>query len=283
MGLSLYAEGILAQMGINVLLAYSVYVMFTTNQLSLGNAGFKAVGAYAAAWLTVSMGWALTPALLVGGVAAMGVACLVAMPILRMQGIFLVMATVAFGEVARSFFLNFEPTGGASGMRGPFGVEVGTILIATALFTFALWLLERSPFGRVLDAVRDDAVAASFAGINVTALKIGTFAAGGFIAGIAGGLFAHYTMYIEPENFSFISSSMAVLFVILGGAQTFLGALAGAIVFTLLPEALRFLGAWRLTVYGMILVALMILRPSGFISRQTIHWWKQRFTRDEPR
>lgn len=277
--MNLYAEGILAQMGINVLLAYSVHVMFTTNQLSLGNAGFKAVGAYAAAWLTVAMGWGLAPALVAGGFAAMLVACLVAMPILRMQGIFLVMATLAFGEVARSFFLNFEPTGGASGMRGPFGVEVGTILFVAGLFTLALWLLERSAFGRVLDAVRDDAVAASFVGIKVSALKIGTFAAGGFIAGVAGGLFAHYAMYIEPENFSFISSAMAVLFVILGGAQTFLGALAGAIVFTLLPEALRFLGPWRLTVYGVILVVLMILRPSGFISRQTIFWWQQRFKR----
>jgi len=121
-----------------------------------------------------------------------------------------------------------------------------------------------------LDALRDDPEVASSIGLNVTLLKLGVFWLGSFIAGVAGGLYAHYMFYIESGNFHIIVSAMGILYVILGGMYTFWGPVLGAIIFSILPEVLRFMEDWRLSVYGAVLVLMMIIRPSGIISRQMV-------------
>jgi len=268
--MNVYYEGIVATMGINILLALSAYAMLATDRLSLGNAGFMAIGAYVSSYLTVISGWALYPALALGALAAAVAAALVGLPVLRLHGIYFVMATLAFGEVVRTFFQNFEPTGGAYGMRGMSGTSVGMIYAFVAGFSLLFLAFEVSRAGRTTYAVRDDDQAARSVGVNVVAVRQLAFVWGGLIAGVAGALFAHYALYIESNNFGFLVSAFAVLFVILGGIQTFWGALLGAVVLTLLPEMLRFLADWRLSAFGALLVALMVLRPEGLLTRAAV-------------
>jgi branched-chain amino acid transport system permease protein len=268
--MSVYLEGVLALMGINILMALSVYAILTTDQLSLGNAGFMAIGAYTSAYLTVKSGVPIFPAILIGAVAASFFGIIIGVPALRLKGMYLVMATLGFAEVVRTFFLNFEPTGGAYGFRGPSGATLNMIYGWVLVFMVFFWLLGRSRLGRSLDAVQDDEEVARTMGLNVTLLKVGVFCLGAFIAGVAGGLYAHYMFYIESNNFNFLISAMAVLFVILGGKNTFWGALVGAVIFSVLPETLRFMKDWRLSLYGALLVSMMIFRPSGIITKQMV-------------
>jgi len=280
--MSVYLEGVLALMGINILMALSVYAIFTTDQLSLGNAGFMAIGAYTSAYLTVKSGIPIFPAIVIGALTASLSGMVIGIPALRLKGMYLVMATLGFAEVVRTFFLNFEPTGGAYGFRGPSGATLpmigGWVLVSMVFF----WLLGRSRLGRSLDAVQDNEEVASTIGLNVMLLKVGVFCLGAFIAGVAGGLYAHYMFYIESNNFNFLVSAMAVLFVILGGKNTFWGAVVGAVIFSVLPELLRFMGGWRLSLYGAVLVIMMIFRPPGIITRQMVRdagEWSQRIFR----
>ena len=152
-------------------------------------------------------------------------------------------------------------------MRGLFGTTFEMVLLTVVAVTIGLWRIEQSRIGRAFDAVAADEDAAQGAGVNVRAVKVMAFGIGAFIAGLAGGLSAHHLLYVEPGHFSFLVSAMAVLFVILGGMQTFWGAMLGAVIFSLLPEMLRFMEDWRLSVYGAALIILMILRPNGLLSR----------------
>lgn len=268
--MSVYMQGVVALMGVNILMALSVYAMITTDQVSLGNAGFMAIGAYTSAYLTVISGMPIFPAIVIGALAASLIGLMVGIPVLRLSGLYLVMATFGFGEVVRSFFLIFEPTGGAYGFRGPVGTTLPMIYGWVLAFMVFFWLLGRSRLGRSLDAVRDDPEVASSIGLNVALLKLGVFWLGAFIAGVAGGLYAHYMFYIESGNFHILVSAMAILYVILGGMYTFWGPVLGAIIFSILPEVLRFMEDWRLSLYGAVLVLMMIFRPSGIITRQMV-------------
>ena len=265
--MNVYVEGVLALMGINILLALSAYAILATDRLSLGNAGFMAIGAYVSSYFSVNLGWGLLPAFALGGLTAAAVGLLVGLPVLRLQGIYFVMGTLAFGEIARTFFQNFEPTGGAYGMRGMFGTSLGMIYACVAVFLALFLAYGMARAGLAADAVRDDDEAARSIGINVVAVRLLSFAWGALIAGVAGALFAHYALYIESGNFNFLVSANAVLFVILGGVQSVWGAVVGAIILSLLPEGLRFLSDWRLSAYGFILVAVMALRPEGILTR----------------
>jgi branched-chain amino acid transport system permease protein len=265
--MNIYLEGVLALMGINILLALSAYAILATDRLSLGNAGFMAIGAYVSSYLSVNLGWGLLPAFALGGLSAAALGLLVGLPVLRLQGIYFVMGTLALGEIVRTFFQNFEPTGGAYGMRGMFGTSLGMIYACVAVFLALFLAYGMARAGLAADAVRDDDEAARSIGINVVAVRLLSFAWGALIAGVAGALFAHYALYIESGNFNFLVSANAVLFVILGGVQTVWGAVVGAIILSLLPEAFRFLADWRLTAYGFVLVAVMALRPEGIFTR----------------
>ena len=264
--MSVYMQGVVALMGVNILMALSVYAIISTDQVSLGNAGFMAIGAYTSAYLTVKTGLAIFPAIFIGALAAGVMGLLVGIPVLRLSGLYIVMATFGFGEVVRTFFLNFEPTGGAYGFRGPIGTTLPMIYGWVLAFIIFFWLLSHSRLGRSFAAVRDDPEVANSIGLNVKLLKLGAFWLGAFIAGAAGGLYAHYMFYIESNSFHILVSTMAILYVILGGMYTFWGAVVGAIIFSILPEMLRFMQDWRLSLYGAVLVLMLIFRPSGIIT-----------------
>ncbi len=277
--MSVYLYGLLVLMGVNILMALSVYAIIMTDQVSLGNAGFMAIGAYTSAFLTVKLAIPLFPAIIVGALVASIIGFLIGIAVFRLEGLYFVMATFGFGEVVRTFFLVFEPTGGAYGFRGPYGTTLSLVCAWVVAAIVFLWLLGRSRLGRSFDALRDDPQVTRAMGLNVTALNLGAFSIGAFMAGVAGGLYAHYMFYIESGNFHILMSAMPILFVILGGMYTLWGPVLGAIIFTILPELLRFMEDWRLSLYGAVLVAMMILRPSGIVSRQMVRNIEKRIRR----
>lgn len=265
--MSTYVAGLLADTGIALLGGLSVYVILATGQLSLGNAAFMAVGAYVCAALTVMAKVPLTVALMTAGLASGTLGLVVGFPALRLRGIYLAMATLGFGEMTRSFFLYFEPTGGANGFHGMQPVSVAYIWAWAAGILALVMVLERSRLWLSLRAVNDDEVASGLVGLNATRIKVGAFAVGAAIAGISGGLFAHYQLYIEPANFGFERSVELVLAVILGGSTVAPGALVGAIVLTALPEILRFLIDWRFAGFGALLILVLLFRRQGLLDR----------------
>ncbi len=265
--LSSYELGLLAQIGINLLLALSVYVILSAGQLSLGNAGFMALGAYTASVLTVKAGWPLTLALLAGGALSGVVGLIAGLPALRMSGIYLAMVTLGVGQMVSAFFLVFKYTGAERGFFGMSPVQTSVIwawALGLGLLTF---LLERTRIWLGVRAVNDDEFAAQVVGLNTTVVKLGVFIYGAGLAGVAGGLYAHYNVYIEPHMFGFMESVVMVLYVVLGGSQTIWGPVLGTAVLTLLPEALRFMADWRDGLYGALLILMLVFRPYGIVTR----------------
>lgn len=276
--ISPYYESILIQLGINVILGLSLYFPLAAGQLSLGQGGFMAVGAYSASWLTVAVGWPWPAAFAVaaGGSALLGAA--VGLPALRVKGIYLVLMTMAFGEIVRVFFLNFGPTGAAQGYRG-MGFVTTLPLVAGLAVAVAVLAARTagSRVGRALEAVRTDELAADVIGIDVTRAKLTVFAIGAGVAGLAGALWAHYAQFIDPEEFGLHRSIMPFTFVVVGGIETFWGAIVGATVLTLLPEWLRFLKEWRLAFFGLAMILVMIVRPQGLVDHRLVHGLRRRF------
>jgi len=272
--MSSYQLDLFSSLGINILLALSVYCPMATGQLSIGNAGFMAIGAYVSAMLTVHVHLPLFPSLIIGGIAAAIIGVLFGFPALRLKGIFLAMATLCFGEIVRNFFMNFlQPlTGGAYGFRGIGDVPIsiswiwGWVALSLVFFFF----LSRSRLGLALMATHDDETVSELIGINIVFLKVAAFGVGAFIAGVAGGLYAHYYLYIEPEFFNVWESIFIALYVIMGGMLTYWGPVLGASIFTLLPEFLRFLQDWRGAFFGVVIIGLMIARPSGLVTREML-------------
>ncbi|QIM50053.1 branched-chain amino acid ABC transporter permease [Pusillimonas sp. DMV24BSW_D] len=261
-----YIESVLIFTGINIILALSLYLPVSAGLLSLGQGGFMAIGAYASSACTVFLGLPFGAALILGALAAGLVGAVVGFPALRIKGVYLIILTMGFGEITRVFFLNFEPTGAASGLGG---IEHETTLVwvygIVAVLLFLFFQLRRSRLGRVITTIRDDELAAEVVGVNLARVKIAVFAFGAAIGGIGGGLYAHYALFIDPAQFGFHKSAEIFVMVLLGGMGNYLGATLGAIVFTLLPELLRELQDWRMTIFGSLLVILMIVRPWGLI------------------
>jgi branched-chain amino acid transport system permease protein len=265
--MSTYHAGLLADVGILLLGALSVYIILATGQLSLGNAGFMGIGAYLTSYLTVTMGVPLTVALVIAAVASGATGVIVGFPALRLKGIYLAMATLGFGEMVRSFFLNFDAMGGAGGFHGMHHVSLGYIWTWAAAISLLVAVLEHSRIWLEMRAVHDDEAAASLVGLDTTTIKVGAFGFAAAVAAIAGGLFAHHHVYIEPGNFSFERSIDFVLAVILGGSTVGAGALVGALLLVVLPEYLRFLAEWRFAVFGALLITMLLVRRQGILDR----------------
>jgi branched-chain amino acid transport system permease protein len=265
--MSTYYAGLLADTGILLLGALSVYIILATGQLSLGNAGFMGVGAYAASWLTVEVGMPLTPALIIAALFAGIIGVIIGFPALRLKGIYLAMATLGFGEMVRSFLLNFDTMGGSGGFSGMAHVSVTYIWLWAGGILLLVMLLEHSRLWLEMRAVHDDETAASLVGLNTTATKVGAFGFGAAVAAISGGLFAHHHVYIEPANFGFDRSIEFVLAVILGGSTVAPGAIIGAALLVMLPEMLRFLSDWRLAAFGCLLIVMLLIRRQGIVDR----------------
>jgi len=268
--LSSYQEGILIFLGINILLGWSVYLPLSTAQASIGNAGFMAIGAYISSYLTLNVGCPLFLAIILGGLTASLVGLLLGLPALRLRGIYLVMGTLAFGEMVRNIFLNWEFFGGAYGMRGMKGTSLLLVYFWVFFALFCFYILSRSRLRLTLDSIFDDEVVSQLTGTNIVKIKVGAFGFGALLAGIAGGLYAHYMRFIEPGNFSVLLSVYMLLFVIFGGMRTYWGAVLGAAVFTLVPEISRGLKDYRGVFFGGLIIAFMILRPKGLITRDLL-------------
>ncbi len=267
---------------INIILACSLNVINGYCGLfSIGHAGFFAVGAYVSA--AASVLWfpelaAAQPALalvlvvLIGGVSAALAGLIVGVPCLRLTGDYLAIATVGFGEIIRIFLLNIESVGAS---RGFTAIPLLTgqwfplwVLIFTVLSLVAMSRLIKSSTGRAIISIREDEIAAQSMGINVRFYKIFAFVTGSFFAGLAGGLFAHYSQFLHPSNFTFMVSVMILLMIVVGGLGSQVGAVLGAFVVTLLPEILRFnetLSGIRMLIFGAIMVLVVLVKPQGLM------------------
>lgn len=275
---------LLTLFGFRILLGLSAYVVILTGQISLAQAGFYALGAYTAGAASSMWGWPIFPAILLGGLVGGLFGLLVGFPALRVRGLFLVIATLAFTEIVRMVFLNLKYTirvgdrtigpAAAEGFRGityyfQNGWSSLQIVGFTWLFVLAVllifWLMDRSRAGAVLRAVGEDELAASSVGINLTAAKVTAMTAGGFVAGLAGALYAHYATYVSQEDFGVLLATFAIAYALIGGTGSVLGPIAGVLFFSLLIDGLRFLGDWRNLLFGVLIVAMMNLRPHGII------------------
>jgi branched-chain amino acid transport system permease protein len=265
--MSTYYASLFAEAGILLLGALSVYIILATGQLSLGNAAFMAIGAYLTSYLTVEAGVPITPALVIAAVTAGVIGVIVGFPALRLKGIYLAMATLGFGEMMRSFFINFSTMGGSGGFHGMKHISVGYIWAWAGGILVALMLVERSRVWLEMQAVHDDETAAGLIGLNTVAIKVGAFGVGAAVAAISGGLFAHHHVYIEPGNFGFERSIDFVLAAILGGSTLGLGSLVGAVLLTFLPEFLRPIADWRLAAFGALLILVLLVRRQGILDR----------------
>jgi branched-chain amino acid transport system permease protein len=287
-----YFVDVLTRIGINIILAVSLNLINGhTGQFSLGHAGFMAVGAYTAAAMTMFAGPHVLPAtapefftalwflaaLLAGGIVAAAAGLLVGAPSLRLKGDYLAIVTLGFGQIISVIFRNIDSLGGALGLNGiPAYTNLFWVFAIAALTVYVITAMVNSTYGRGFIATHDDEVAAEAMGINTTRFKIVAFVIGAFFAGIAGGLYGHFTLTISPRGFDFTRSIEIVVMVIVGGMGNTVGVILAAILLTLLPEGLRALGGvspslhWisesRPLLYSILLISLMLLRPQGLFN-----------------
>ncbi len=282
--INLYYLDVLTGIGINIILAVSLNLINGyTGQFSLGHAGFMAVGAYTSAAITINLGPRILAglgvttdlttgvlfffALIVGGLVAAGSGLLVGIPSLRLKGDYLAIVTLGFGEIIRVIFRNMESVGGALGLTSiPPYTNIFWVYSFAALTIYVVACLVNSTYGRGFIAVHDDEVAAEAMGINATRYKIIAFVIGAFFAGIAGGIYGHFKLAIDPKGFDFIKSIEIVVMVILGGMGNTVGVIIAAILLTLLPEWLRGLASYRMMIYSLLLIVLMLTRPQGLFT-----------------
>lgn len=287
--------GLLQIIGVHTILGLSAYIILQTGQVTMAQAGLVSVGAYVSAMLTAMVGWHIIFALIIGGLTTSVLACIVGFPALRVRGLMFVVATLAFGEFVRLFWFNFtyqiEVNGelvgpvGAEGFRqirffpenGWTTLEVTVFIwLISLIIMLALSFLDKSRYGSVLRAVGEDDVAAQSVGINLTTIKVSAFGIGGFIAGVGGALYAHYTTHIEQENFGILLATFAIAYPLLGGLSNVLGTLLAVIFIQgILTEALRFLGDWRNILYGLLILLAMNFRPRGLMDQNLFNQLKR--------
>lgn len=279
-GYNPYFLDIAVTCGINITLAVSLNLINGfTGQFSLGHAGFMAIGAFSSAVLTTNYGdrllplvggqtWILFPlALYAGGLVAAAAGLLVGVPSLRLKGDYLAIVTLGFGEIIRVILQNIKAVGES---RGMFGIPDYTNLFWTfglaAITIYVVWALVNSTYGRGFIAVSDDEVAAEAMGLNTTRYKITAFVVGAFFAGLAGGVYAHFKQYIAPAGFDFNKSIEIVVMVILGGMGKNVGVILAAVLLTVITEPLRKFGGYRIILYSLLIIGLMIARPQGLFT-----------------
>lgn len=262
-----YLLMIMMFIGINLIMALGLNLITgVTGQLSLGHAAFMSIGAYASAIATVNYHVPFLLGVLTGGLVACLFGIIIGFPTLRLTGDYLAIATLGFAEIVRVQFTNMKITNGAIGFLGIEGSTTFPIVVTIAVFTIcAMAWLENSRNGRAMLAIREDEIASSAVGINTTLYKIQAFAIGAFCAGVGGALFAHTTTFIQPTDFGFLKSVDILSIVVLGGLGSIPGTIIGAVVLTAAPEILRPLSNYRMMVYGVLLIVIMIFRPYGLL------------------
>lgn len=263
--------------GVNAMLALSIYLTLSCGLLSLGNAAFMGIGAYAASLITMQAGWPFPVALLASAVFPSVVALIIGIPVLRLSGVYLAMATLGFGEVVRVIVLNLDVTGGPMGLNGiPQKTEFWHIVLLLGLTLFLLARLRRSRIGRAFESIKEDEIAARLMGIDVAGYKLLAFTLGAAIAGVAGGLNAHYTFTIGPGNYAFENAVDILTMAVFGGTSNLIGPTLGAGILTLLPEVLRQFKDFRLAANGLILVLVILYLPKGIWDPRRIRGFLRR-------
>lgn len=268
-------SNVVLSLGTNSLLALSIWLTLACGMLAMANAAFMGIGAYTSAILTMSLGVPFPVALAAGMAAPALMAFVIGKPTLRLSGVYLAMATLAFGEVVRIAILNSEAlTGGALGLNGiPPLTQWWHVLAALVLVLLALWRLRKSKVGRSFEAIKEDETAAGLMGIDVSAAKMQAFVLGAAIAGLAGALNAHLTFFIGPNEFGFDRGVDILTMAVLGGINSLTGPVLGAVILTMLPESLRAFGDFRLVINGIILVLIVLFLPKGIWDPARMRQW----------
>lgn len=275
-----YYSDLINMVCINVILAVSLnMVTGLLGQLVLGHAGFMLVGAYAAALFTIHSNLPLFVAfpisLVIGGAVAALFGVIIGIPALRLRGDYLAIITLGFGEIIRVIANNLTITNGAKGL---YGIEsLNSRQNLTPMFSYVFFIavfvifinftFGTSRHGRAVIAIREDEIAAEASGINTTYYKLLAFIIAAFIAGIAGGLYAHQIGIIDPSKFDFNRSVEILVMVVLGGMGSITGSIISASVLTILPEALRGFADYRMLLYSVLLICVMLFRPTGLLGR----------------
>ena len=282
-----YLLQVICLAGINVTLAVSLNLINGfTGQFSLGHAGFMAIGAYASAFFTVTFGdrirgvlqllppfvrdgAVLVIALTIGAFLAAIAGFLVGVPSLRLRGDYLAIVTLGFGEIIRVLILNIDAVGGARGYGGiPKIANFFWIYLFAGFTILVVHRIVHSSFGRTLVAIREDEIAAEAMGVHTTRAKVISFIVSSALAGVAGGLFAHYLMYIHTNSFTFLRSFEIIIMIVIGGLGSISGSILGAVLFITLTEGLRQFAQYRMVLFSLLLILIMIVRPQGILGQR---------------
>ena len=268
---------VIFSVGVNAMLALSIYVTLSCGLLSLANAAFMGIGAYVASLITMQAGLPFPVALAAGGILPALVALVIGIPTLRLSGVYLAMATLGFGEVVRVVVLNMEITGGPMGLNGvPPLTEWWHIVLLLGVTVYFLARVRRSKIGRAFEAIKEDEVAARLMGVNVAGYKLLAFVIGAAIAGVAGALNAHYTFTIGPNNYGFENAVDILTMAVFGGTSNLIGPMIGSTILSLLPEVLRHFKDFRLAANGLILILVVLYLPKGIWDPRRIRAFMQR-------
>lgn len=277
-----YSAQILTLAGINAIMALSVNIICgITGQLSLGQAGFMAIGAYSTILFSSNMGLPLPVGIILSGLVTAFFGFLIGFPTLKLEGDYLAIVTLGFGEIIRVILVNLRSvTGGPNGKQFPtlmtLNPTVAYLVIIGSLVLLIVLLQNfiRSTYGRAILAVRDDEIAANSSGIGVFKYKMIGFVIASFVAGIGGALYAPFIGFIKPDIASFNRSIDYLIFVVLGGMGSTTGSVLSAFVLTSLQEFLRFLQNYRLLFYPVILILVMQFRPQGLLGTKEFSFVK---------
>jgi len=279
-----YVQLVAMYIGINIILTVSLNLINGyMGEFSVGHAGFMAIGAYIASFLTVKVipaqmiAWLFPLAVLAGGAGAALIGLIVAFPSFKTRGDYLAIVTLAFCMIVKSAIENIDALGGP---RGFLGMEkLATLPWVCFWVVLTLWIIRNlvySNFGRGVLAIREDEVAGALMSVNTQHVKMLAFTVSSFFAGIAGALFAHLLQFINPRAFDILKSTDILIMVYLGGIGSITGSILGATVYTLLLEILRPLGIWRMVLMPLMLVMLMLFRPKGIMGLREFRWFVPR-------
>ncbi|GJD60845.1 branched-chain amino acid ABC transporter permease [Methylobacterium frigidaeris] len=259
-------QSLIHGIGVNGILALSVYVVLAVGQLSLGQAAFMGVGAYTGALLSVKFGAPFAVSMVAAALVPAVLALIVGGPTLRLTGVYLAIATIGLGEITRIVFLNWDYAGGALGLsnipeRGGVPAIYGTL----AVLLVGLTLVARSRVGRAMEAMREDEAAAGVMGVNLPRYRLVALVVSSAMAGVAGCLSAHVSSFIGPNEYGFEAAVTILSYALLGGIGSPLAPVLGSTILTLLPEVLRPLADFRLMVNGLIIVLAVLFMPRGIL------------------
>jgi branched-chain amino acid transport system permease protein len=262
---------LIAQAGINGLLALSMWVTLYSGQITLANVGFMAIGGYTSVILAIHLHTPFVVNVVAGCLLAGVVSVAIGLPVLRLRGVFLAIATVGFGEALRfGVLLNLDVTGKGQGLNNP-SADPGALLpvwISVAAVVYVFARVARSRTGMAWAAIREDELAAASGAIDVARFKLAAFVTGAVVAAYAGALDAHLNFFIDPTEYAFNRAVLVLVFAVVGGTATVAGPLVGALFLTALPEVFRAARDYREVLYGVVLILVTIFRPEGLIGRR---------------